>query len=78
MNLSVWYCHQVSLAALRADTGNSYLGAVEGQLQWLLDGGKAEKPSKHAAKETAAVVMTIIQALRLYACVFRSSLRRSR
>lgn len=77
--------HQVSLAALRSESGNGYLAAVEAQLQTLLDGGNdsgktsAEGPpsAKRAAKEGAAVVKTVIQGLRLFACIFRSSLRRS-
>lgn len=63
-------CQQVSLTSLREADGP--LDAVEAQLQKLLKDDAEVLP----AKELALTVRSVIQGLRLYACVFRSSLRR--
>lgn len=62
---------KVSLTSLREADGP--LDAVEAQLQKLLKGDADVLP----AKELAPIVRSVIQGLRLYACVFRSSLRRA-
>jgi hypothetical protein len=61
---------QVSLLALQSPSGP--LDPVDAQLQTLLKEGAG----KLTAKEAAPIVRSVIQALRLYACVFRSSVRR--
>lgn len=65
----MWIGVQVSLMALRAPT--SPLAAVNSQLQQLL----SEDAGRPTAQDSAAIVRSVNQALRLYACVFRSSLR---
>jgi hypothetical protein len=61
---------QVSLLALRSPSGP--LGPVDAQLRTLLK----EDAGKITPEAAAAIVRSVIQALRLYACVFRSSVRR--
>jgi hypothetical protein len=68
------YCsfllRQVSLLALRSPSGP--LAPVDAQLRTLLK----EDEGKITAETAAPIVRSVIQALRLYACVFRSSVRR--
>lgn len=61
---------QVSLLALRSPGGP--LDPVDAQLRTLLK----EDAGKITPEAAAPIVRSVIQALRLYACVFRSSVRR--